>query len=391
MDIIVKKFGGKLLASIPKIQQIAKNVAQEARQGGKIVVVVSAMGDTTEQLITLSKLITDTPPKREYDALLASGEQAAMSLFAMALSAAECPVKFYTGFQAKILTKKMRHVTDIVNIDTKAILKDLRLNRVVVVAGFQGVDIKGNITTLGRGGSDLTAVALAAFLHATSCEIYKDTGGVYSIDPHRISNSYLIPFVTYDEMLAISNAGASLLQAQAVKLAKAKNVRIHIMDGEKNQCGTVISADRHRQNGYFYSMVEDNAHVFAQLKENIAHLHVDQEALAYMKANHLNCKIIKTITHHYYLSLLSRDLDKIKSQTFFKYCFHKNLFKKLSVISDHVDVVLAAYKKNMPADLLTRIEIFKNHKKNIITFFIRSNDCNSIIEKMHLNFQEKTA
>jgi aspartate kinase len=285
MELVIKKYGGKLLGTIQQVKNIAHDIAQQAKSGNKIVVVVSALGDHTNQLIALAKSVTENPAKREYDLLLSGGEQNAAALLSMALIAAGCPAKSYTGWQAGIRTKVINNAATIVNVAAQRILGDIKKGYVVVVAGFQGVDDDNNITTLERGGSDLTAVALAGFLRASKCEIYKDTGGVYTADPHVIADSKIIPALSYEQMLAIVAAGSKLLQLQSVKMAKENNIVIHIMDAESNQCGSVISNNNPDAVTTLFSLTKQVQDILARIKNIFSSYGVMQKLHSYRNHN----------------------------------------------------------------------------------------------------------
>lgn len=242
--IQIKKFGGKILADCNNIKKVTQEIAAEARLDRKIVVVVSAFAGKTDELINVSREITENPCRREYDALLACGEQISASLFAMGLMAAGCPAKSYAGWQAGILTDQEG---TIVSMNTRLIHSDLTKGKVVVVTGFQGIDAENNVVTLGRGGSDITAVALAHFLKAKHCEIYKDTGGIYSSDPKINPGSNLLPTISYDEIIRISESEERPMQARAIKLAQKHNIAIHIMNSFDGSCGTVIGGHQPSQ------------------------------------------------------------------------------------------------------------------------------------------------
>lgn len=243
MSIVVKKFGGSILTTPSRIKLIAQAIGQGRKSSEKTVVVISAMGEKTDQLILLANTISSQPDKREYNMLLSSGEQINTALLTMALIDLGYPAKSFLGWQAQIKTKISSSGITIESVDTDMILAELNKNVIVVVAGFQGVDEANNITTLGRGGSDLTAVVLAKYLHADRCEIYKDTGGIYNADPKLSRSPYLLPVISYDTMLSIEQSGAKVLQRESIQFAKEHDLILHIMDPETNVCGTIISND----------------------------------------------------------------------------------------------------------------------------------------------------
>jgi len=226
MSIIVQKYGGSSLATPALIQQAATLIKQRLATGVQLCIVVSAMGKTTNELLALAHEISKNPVRRELDMLLSCGERASMALLAMALHELEVPSMSLTGSQSGIITDDVHSGAQIIEVKPARVLEGLRQNKVVIVAGFQGVSLKKEITTLGRGGSDTTAVALAAALDAEACEIYSDVAGIYSADPKIIDNPAHIEQLSYDAMLELASSGAKVLNAQAVQYAKLKNIEI---------------------------------------------------------------------------------------------------------------------------------------------------------------------
>lgn len=243
--IVVQKFGGTSVGDVTRIQNVAKRIKSYSDRGDKVVVVVSAMGKTTDHLIDLAKQLNDDPPKREMDMLLSTGEQVSISLLAMALEAIHVPAKSFTGSQVKILTDGNYSNAKIEMIDRSRIDEALTEGRVVIVAGFQGIDKDENIVTLGRGGSDTSAVALAAALGASECEIYTDVDGVYTADPNKVKDAKMHKQITYDEMLELASLGAGVLHSRSVELAMNYGVVIHVRSSFHERPGTlVVSEDK---------------------------------------------------------------------------------------------------------------------------------------------------
>lgn len=243
MALIVQKYGGTSVGSIERIMRIAERVIESCKQGNKLVVVLSAMAGQTDALIQLSKEITETPDLRELDVLMSTGEQVSVSLFAIAVKSLGYDCCSILGFQAGIRTDQIYGKARIRTIDTNRILTELNDNRIVAVAGFQGVDENGNITTLGRGGSDTTAVALAAALNANVCEIYTDVEGVFSADPNICSHATKVARISYEEMLEFASLGAKVLDVRSVEFAKKFNVPIHVRSSFTNNEGTMVIAE----------------------------------------------------------------------------------------------------------------------------------------------------
>jgi aspartate kinase len=239
--LVVQKYGGSSVASPERIKAVAKRVLDSQRAGNDVVVVVSAMGNTTDELIKLAHTITDRPPERELDMLLSTGEQVSIALLAMAIDSFGGKAVSFTGHQVGILTDSAYTKARIIRIKgTKRIRKELAKGKVVIVAGFQGVNAEDDITTLGRGGSDTTAVALAAALSADRCEIYTDVDGVYTADPRIVPDAKRIDSISYDEMLELASLGAKVLQARSVEFAKKHGVVIHVMSSFSEGGGTVV-------------------------------------------------------------------------------------------------------------------------------------------------------
>tara|TARA_B100001109_G_scaffold79757_1_gene65201 strand:- start:62 stop:1273 length:1212 start_codon:yes stop_codon:yes gene_type:complete len=241
MKLIVKKYGGTSLSTASKIKNIAKNIHSESASN-KIIVVLSAMGKTTDQLVSLSEKFSKNPDSRDYDLLVSSGEQISISLLSMALKELGLQSIAYTGWQAGIKTNNAHSCARIVSIDANKIKKDLIKKKVVVIAGFQGIN-NGSITTLGRGGSDTSAVAIAAALKASECQIFSDVDGVYTTDPRICEKAKKIDIMTYEEMLEMSGLGSKVLQLRSVEFASKYNVPVRVMHAHKEGTGTLIKKE----------------------------------------------------------------------------------------------------------------------------------------------------
>jgi len=238
--LVVQKYGGSSVANPERIRRVARRVVDMHRQGNQMVVVVSAMGDTTDELIELVKEITSDPPKREMDMLLSTGEQVSIALLAMAIKAIGEDVISLTGPQVGIKTDNIHSKARIIDIDTGRLQQELNAGKIVVVAGFQGVNQANDITTLGRGGSDTTAVALAAAMKADLCEIFTDVDGVYTTDPRVVPEARKLDAITYDEMLELAHLGAVVLHPRAVECAKLHNIPIHVRSSFNHNLGTIV-------------------------------------------------------------------------------------------------------------------------------------------------------
>jgi aspartate kinase len=225
--IVVQKYGGSSVADVDKICQVADRVAATKAAGKDVVVVVSAMGDTTDELLALAKKLTESPSRRELDMLLSAGERISMALLSMALNARGVPAVSFTGSQSGIVTNDSHTNARIVEVRPFRVQDELERGKVVIVAGYQGVSYKKEITTLGRGGSDTTAVALAAALDAEACEIYSDVEGVYTSDPRLVPDARRLAELSYEEMQELAESGAKVLNAQAVEFAKERGIAIY--------------------------------------------------------------------------------------------------------------------------------------------------------------------
>ena len=243
MALIVQKYGGTSVGTVERIEAVAAKVAKFQQQGNQVVVVVSAMSGETNRLIGLAKEITEEPSPREMDVLVSTGEQVTIALLSMALHKQGLEARSYTGAQIPILTDNSHMKARIEKIDEDKMRQDLNAGRVVVVAGFQGVDPDGNITTLGRGGSDTTAVALAAALKADECQIYTDVDGVYTTDPRVVDKARRLDTITFEEMLEMASLGSKVLQIRSVEFAGKYNVPLRVLSSFQEGPGTLITVD----------------------------------------------------------------------------------------------------------------------------------------------------
>jgi aspartate kinase len=241
MTLIVQKYGGTSVGTPERIQAVAEKIIQQRGQCNQLVVVVSAMSGETDRLLSLATTLSERPMPRELDVLLATGEQTTIALLSMALQERGCAARSYTGAQVHILTDGAHNKARILDIDAHRVSSDLAAGRVVVVAGFQGVDENGNITTLGRGGSDTTAVALAAALKADECQIFTDVDGVYTTDPRVEPEARRLQRITFEEMLEMASLGSKVLQIRAVEFAGKYNVPLRVLSSFEQGEGTLIT------------------------------------------------------------------------------------------------------------------------------------------------------
>lgn len=238
--LIVQKFGGSSVANIDRIKAVAKRVTSYKTKNADIVVVVSALGDTTDELEEMAFKLNSAPPERELDMLMSTGEQISCALLAIAIRAEGFKAISFTGAQVGIRTDRSHTKARIETIDAARIRKSLAKNKIVIVAGYQGINAENDITTLGRGGSDLTAVALAKTLKANVCEIYTDVKGIYTTDPRIVKEAKKIKTITFDEMLEMASLGAQVMQARSIEVAKRFNIPIHVRSSFSKETGTMI-------------------------------------------------------------------------------------------------------------------------------------------------------
>lgn len=243
MALVVQKFGGTSVADIDKIRNVAGKVIREKKAGNEVVVVLSAMSGETDKLIALANKAAETPDPREYDALISTGEQITITLLSIILNSMGYKAKSFLGFQVKFLTDNAHKKARIVAVDTEKVKQELDQGTVVVVAGFQGVDKDNNITTLGRGGSDTSAVALAAVLNADQCDIYTDVDGVYTTDPNICNKARRLDKISYDEMLEMAMTGAKVLQPRSVEMAKKYEVPVYVKSTFSDEGGTLVTKE----------------------------------------------------------------------------------------------------------------------------------------------------
>jgi aspartate kinase len=243
MALVVQKYGGTSMGSVERIRNVAKRVAKTYDAGNDMVVVVSAMSGETNKLVALANEVCEFPDTREYDVLVAAGEQVSIALLAMCLKSMGYKAKSYLGFQVPIRTDNAYSKARIEEIKDEKMRGDLKEGTILIVAGFQGVDALGNITTLGRGGSDTSAVALAAALKADVCEIYTDVDGVYTTDPNLCKDARKIERISYEEMLELASLGAKVLQIRSVEFAKKYNVDVHVRSSFNENLGTMVTKE----------------------------------------------------------------------------------------------------------------------------------------------------
>lgn len=293
MPLIVQKYGGSSISDVKRIQRVAERVVAAKKKGHRLVVVVSAMADTTDELIELSRQITTEPSQRELDMLLATGEQVSVSLLAMAIHQLGEKAVSFTGPQVGIITDPYHTRARILNINTERIQKMLRERNIVIVAGFQGKTTGDEITTLGRGGSDLTAVALAKALGAKSCEIYTDVDGIFTADPRICPDARKLDRISYDEILELASLGAQVMHSRSIQVGKKFNVPIWVRNSRNHQPGTLIMKESRKMEDVVVSgvalasneakitifKVPDRPGVAARIFKRLADAHVNVDMI----------------------------------------------------------------------------------------------------------------
>lgn len=262
MSLIVQKYGGSSVGNVERIQRVARNIASFKQAGHDVIVTVSAPGDTTDDLIAVAKRLNEKPSSREMDMLLSTGEQISIALLAMALDALAIPVISLTGPQLGIITDDAHMKARIQTIDPERMTKELKQGNVIIVAGFQGMTANREITTLGRGGSDTTAVAIAAAIGADLCEIYTDVDGVYTADPRIVNNTSKLKQITYDEMLELASLGAKVLHPRSVEVAKIHNVPLCVRSSfDTSKEGTFVVDNEQIEKEYVVTGVASDSNV----------------------------------------------------------------------------------------------------------------------------------
>ncbi|WP_029911567.1 aspartate kinase [Pelobacter seleniigenes] len=258
MALVVQKYGGTSVGTVERIRNVARRVAKTFDDGNDVVVIVSAMAGETNRLVALAEEISEFPNEREYDVLVSTGEQVTIALLSMCLQSMGYNAKSYLGYQIPMVTDKAHAKARIKSIDDKKIREDLKSGTIIVVAGFQGTDGEGNITTLGRGGSDTSAVAVAAALKADVCEIYTDVDGVYTTDPRMVPSARKIEKISYEEMLEMASLGAKILQIRSVEFAKKYNVVVHVRSSFDDSPGTLVMKEDHEMETVLVSGIAYN-------------------------------------------------------------------------------------------------------------------------------------
>jgi aspartate kinase len=331
MSLIVQKYGGTSVGSVERIQAVAQRVKGWRDRGNQVVVVVSAMSGETDRLIGLAKSIQELPVPRELDVLLSTGEQVTIALLSMALDQLGCPARSYTGAQVHVLTDSAHNKARIRDIDGARVKADLEAGRVVVVAGFQGVDEHGNITTLGRGGSDTSAVAVAAALGADECQIYTDVDGVYTTDPRVEPRARKLERITFEEMLEMASLGSKVLQIRSVEFAGKYRVPLRVLSSFEEGEGTLITFEEEAVEDAVISGI-----AFARDEAKLTILGVpDQPGVAH--------KILGPVSDaNIEVDMIIQNIAADEATTDFTFTVHRNDYHRALDILEHTAQELAA-------------------------------------------------
>jgi len=331
MALIVQKYGGTSVGTVERIEAVAEKVVAVRKQGHDVVVVVSAMSGETNRLIKLAKDIDDSPDPRELDTIMSTGEQVTIGLLCIALIKRGCPARSYTGGQVAILTDSAFNKARILEINDLAMRRDLNEGKVIVVAGFQGVDKAGNITTLGRGGSDTTAVALAAALKADECQIYTDVDGVYTTDPRVEPKARRLDKISFEEMLEMASLGSKVLQIRSVEFASKYNVPLRVLSSFEEGTGTLIAPEDETMEQALISGI-----AFSRDEAKLTVLGVpDKPGIAY--------KILEPISEaNVEVDMIIQNIGGDGKSTDFTFTVHRNDFKKALLILQDTAQVLGA-------------------------------------------------
>jgi aspartate kinase len=379
--IVVQKYGGSSVADPQRLKEVAKLIQAKRDSGKRLCVVVSAMGQTTNELLSKAKEVSSAPSRRELDMLLSCGERASMALLAMALDALGVPSISFTGSQSGIMTNDQHSNARILEVRPYRVQDELEKDKVVIIAGYQGVSYKKEITTLGRGGSDTTAVAMAAALNAEACEIYSDVDGVYSADPTVVPQAVALSSLGYDEMLALSKGGARVLNAQAVAYARDKNISLYAKKTGSVEKGTLVYGDSvelpkrhwafaHREQTPSYLAPENQSLSLAL--SMLASLEV--EPLYWVKKSASWCFLLVPEDAHGHEQLLDlgwqREMDKGTLTA-----VASGLGQDLVAVSS---VVVCVEEKSMPDQV--------HVTENSVTFVLQSNQVLEVLRGLHDEF-----
>jgi len=371
--IRVLKFGGTSLGRIELIKKVATKIKKIKEEGIFPVIIVSAMGDTTDRLIEMSKKISKDPDKRELDVLLSSGERISMALLAMALREKGIPSKSFTGSQAKILTDTRHGNAKIIDINPERIKETIEKGEIPIIAGFQGVSFEKEITTLGRGGSDLTAVAIAKALNLDEVYIYTDVDGVYSCDPKFLKNPKRIERISYEEMIEFSKYGAKVMNHRAVLLASKENIKIKVLSSFNSKGGTIIEKMDYIEKGEVKGIAIDEKNTLFLMKNIPLNPSFVSQILTFLTENGINVKLFLhgiPLKNKFDMSFVVDENDEEKTEKILKKYLKELKGKKLIKKQKLAILSLIGYGIGEEIDIIKKvIEIFDKEKIHIEAFF----------------------
>ena len=403
MEVIVQKFGGSSVASTEKLEIVSEKIIEEAEKGNQVVVVVSAQGKTTDKLIAEEAEITKKPNKREHDVLVSTGEQITISKLSIMLNSKGYKAVSLTGWQIPIITNSDYTNARIKYIHNETILEYLKTNNIVVVAGFQGIDENMNITTLGRGGSDTTAVALAASLGASRCDIYTDVDGIYTSDPRIVKDARRLDTISYDEMLELASLGAKVLHNRCVEIGKKYNVPIYVKSTfEKNNIGTLVTNNENLkdlENLVISGVVKDDNISRITITGLDNRIGKTYEVFKSLSDNNINVDVIvqslgefvqKNITFTVKMTDLNKAIEVLienKEKIGFESVLHSENLSKVSIVGVGIankpgvatNMFEALYESNININMITTSEIK-------ISVLVASEDGEKATEAIHNKF-----
>ncbi|GAF64150.1 aspartate kinase [Bacillus sp. TS-2] len=401
MARVVQKYGGTSVGSVERIQSVAERIKKGVNAGNEMVVVVSAMGKSTDQLVKMAKEISDTPHKREMDMLLSTGEQVTISLLTMALQEKGMKAISYTGWQAGIETDLQHGNAQITHINQENIERHLLVGTVVIVAGFQGISSEKEITTLGRGGSDTTAVALAASLHADSCEIYTDVEGVFTTDPRFVKKARKLHSISYDEMLEMAQLGAGVLHPRAVEFAKNYNVPLMVASSMTETEGTLIEEEVTMEKGLVVrgiafendvtkvtvSGLPNELNTLAKLFSTLSKHGINVDIIIQNQTDSEHVTISFTVTQATLKETLST-LEKAQEELQYEHIQYENGLAKVSIVGSGMvsNPGVAAKMFNILADEKIEIKMVSTSEIKVSTV-LDEDDMVMAVEALHEAFQ----
>jgi len=386
MNITVKKFGGSSIESIELINQLASKLAKEKRQGNNIVVVVSAMAKTTDYLFSLANQISKTPFQRELDMLVTAGERISMSLLSIALHKNGVPAISFTGSQSGIITDNRHGNARIINVKAYRIQEELQKGKIVIVAGYQGVSHNKEVTTLGRGGSDTTAVALAGFLEAKKCEIYKDVDGVYSADPNKVSQAIKFPNISYKEIHFLASSGCKVIHPRAVEFAMKYQIPITIKSTFTDNNGSVISKEEEMKENQIKAITHKNDLLLYDVEtkqlitliNSLSLLHIEIADLEILNEQHIRLIIEKQE---------SLKLENYLTESSGSYWSAKENISSISFVGFGSTGELSFLTKILKFLDKKKINIFSAMTKPPgMTIYLKKNEISFLIDEIHRYF-----